>query len=377
MSLTNQFITHFATLIDPRKDNHNKRHVLSDILVLTILAVLCGAESWTEVEAFGKAKETWLKTFLTLPNGIPSHDTIGNLYARLCPKQLQQCFLSWIQSVVQLSHGQIIPIDGKTLRRSHNRRDGRGAIHMVSAWASQNGVVLGQLKTSDKSNEIRAIPELLGLLEIKGCTVTIDSMGCQKEIAKKIIEKEADYVLALKGNHKTLHEEVCLFLAGIQEGTFSNRRSDYYETVEKDHGRIEIRRHWISDEIDWLNNREEWKNLRSIGLVESERHVDGKISVEKRYYISSKSACAKDFAKAVRAHWGIENQLHWSLDATFREDECRVRKDNAPENFAVLRHIALNLLKMEKTAKVGLKIKRSKAGWDNNYLLKVLATAGF
>jgi predicted transposase YbfD/YdcC len=375
--LAESFLTHFVSVIDPRQDTHNKRHLLCDILVLTILAVLCGAESWTDVELFGKSKKTWLKTFLLLPNGIPSHDTIGNLFIRLNPKAVQASFMSWMQSLVKVSKGQIIPIDGKTLRRSHDKGEGRGAIHIVSAWASANGVVLGQLKTEEKSNEITAIPELLGMLDIEGGIVTIDAMGCQKEIAEKIVDKKADYVLALKENHRILYKEVEEFFEKGREKSFEGVKHDYYETTEKGHGREEIRRYWQTENIEGLDPKKEWKKLCSIGMVESERRIGEKVSFEKRFYLSSLSMEAKEFARAVRMHWGIENQLHWSLDVTFREDDCRVRKGNAAENFAVIRHIALNLLKMEKTTKVGLQAKRNKAGWDNRYLTKILATAGF
>lgn len=376
-SISKTFLSHFAELIDPRKNNHNKRHLLSDILVMTILAVLCGAESWTDVEEFGEAKEEWLRTFLQLPNGIPSHDTIGDLYSRLNPKQLQACFLSWIQSLVQVTQSEIVPIDGKTLRRSYDTKSNRGAIHMVSAWASANGVVLGQIKTDEKSNEITAIPELLGMLDIKGCIVTIDAMGCQKNIAEKIVEKEANYVLALKGNQGGLYEDVKLYMDSIVDQQLKNVPHKSLEIIEKGHGRIEERRYWVTEAIDWLPQKELWKNLKSIGVVESKRHIGNKVSEERRYYIASISADAELFSSAVRKHWSIENHLHWSLDVAFNEDNCRVRKDNAPENFSIIRHIVLNLLKMEKTAKVGLKIKRNKAGWDNRYLTKVLVAAGF
>ena len=377
MALSENFLVHFCSIIDPRKDNHNKLHLLTDIIVLTILAVLCGAESFTEIEAFGKAKEEWLKTFLPLPHGIPSHDTLGNLFARLNPQALQASFLSWIKSVIKVSGGEIIPIDGKTLKRSYEGEGGRGAIHMVSAWGSQNEVVLGQIKTSEKSNEITAIPMLLGLLDIKGSTITIDAMGCQKDIAKTIVEKEADYVLALKGNQGTLHDDVQLFFEDLLAKKLKTIKYDEYETVEKGHGRIETRRYYVSEDIEWLTQEKEWKKLSSIGRVESLREIKGKVTREKRYYITSLPAKAEVFARAVRTHWAIENKLHWSLDVTFHEDDCRIRKNHAPENFAVIRHIALNLLKMEKTAKVGLKIKRSKAGWDNAYLMKMLTAAGF
>jgi len=376
MSLSTNFLIHFSELIDPRKNNHNKRHLLSDILVLTILASLCGAETWTDVEEFGKAKDEWLRTFLQLPNGIPSHDTIGDLYSRLSPSQLQSCFLSWVQSMVQVRSGDIIPIDGKTVKRSFDRKDGRGAIHMVSAWSSANGLVLGQLKTAEKSNEITAIPELLGMIDIKGCIVTIDAMGTQKEIAKQIIEQEGDYVLALKGNQGSLFEDVKLYMDSIVDGELK-RSYQTISTLDKGHGRIEERHYWMTESIDWLPQKELWNGLKSVGVVEAIRHIGDKISVERRYYISSLSADIQKFSEAIRTHWSIENQLHWSLDVSFNEDQCRVRKNNAPENFSVIRHIALNMLKMEKTSKVGLAIKKNKAGWDNRYLCKILEASGF
>lgn len=377
MSLSNNFLSHFDGVIDPRQNTHNKRHLLSDILVLTILAVLCGAQTWTGVEEFGEAKEEWLKTFLKLPHGIPSHDTLGDLYSRLSPLQLQEGFLSWIQSIVQVGSGDIIPIDGKTLRRSYDSAGSRGAIHMVSAWSSRNGVVLGQLKTEEKSNEITAIPELLGMLDIKGSIVTIDAMGCQKDIAKKIIEQEGDYVLALKGNQSSLYDDVSLYMDSIIDEQLKKIPLETCTTLDKGHGRIEDRKYWITESIDWLPQKKLWAGLNSIGVVESTRHIGDKVTKERRYYISSLPMNAKRFAEAVRTHWQVENQLHWCLDVSFNEDQCRVRKDHAPENFSVIRHIALNMLKMEKTSKVGLTIKQSKAGWDNRYLTKILEASGF
>ena len=377
MNLSKNFISHFSCIIDPRKNTHNKRHQLSDILVLTILASICGAETWTDVEEFGNSKLSWLKSFLQLPYGIPSHDTIGDLYARICPGQLQEGFLSWVQSVVEVTRGDIIPIDGKTLRRSYDRAEGRGAIHMVSAWSSANGVVLGQLKTEEKSNEITAIPQLLGMLDIKGCIVTIDAMGCQREIAKKIVAQGGDYVLALKGNHAGLYEDVQLYMDSVIAQELKNKPVGTAYTLDKGHGRIEERRYWVTDDIDWLSQKKDWEGLKSIGVVESIRHIGEKISRERRYYICSTSADAERFSNAVRTHWSIENQLHWSLDVSFDEDQCRVRKDNAPENFAIIRHIALSMLKKEKTSKVGIKIKRNKAGWDHHYLAKILMSSDF
>lgn len=346
-----------------------------DILVITILGVICGADGWVEIAAFGRSKYEWLKSFLELPNGIPSHDTFGRVLALLNPKCLEECFLKWVQSLARNEDGQIIAIDGKTLRRSYDGSK-KAAIHMVSAWSSANSVVLGQLKTEEKSNEITAIPELLNMLDISGCIVTLDAMGCQKEIVKKIVDKKGDYVLGLKGNQGNLHEDVKLYLETCYTSNFRKVEHDYYETVEKEHGRIDIRRYWTTSKIDWLENKNNWKNLSTICMVESERRIGDEVSKEKRFYISSLASDAKKTGNAIRKHWGVENGLHWSLDVTFNEDQCRIRRGHAAENLAVVRHIALNLLKQEKSAKVGLKIKRSKAGWENSYLLQVLEGVG-
>lgn len=364
----------FDRLEDPRVERH-KRHSLKDILFIAVCAFICGADKWTEVEEFGNSKQDWFKRFLDLPNGIPSHDTFGRVFSRICPESFQGCFLSWMTEVAELTAGEVVAIDGKTLRRSYDRSASKSAIHMVSAWASGNGAVLGQLKTAEKSNEITAIPTLLALLELQGCIVTIDAMGCQKNIAQTIVEQEADYVLALKGNQGLLYEDVKLFLDNARQHRFKGINGDYYETLDADHGRIETRRYWTVSDIDWLEQRHDWQNLRLIGLAESERQIDEEVSVERRYFISSLPNNAQQFGGAVRKHWGIENSLHWTLDVAFREDECRVRKDNAPDNMAMLRHIALNLLKRENTLKRGIKSKRLKAGWDDTYLLRVLGIA--
>lgn len=375
MDKSNPLYICFSELDDPRKEKHSSRHLLTDILMLTILAVICGADSWVAVERFGHSKEDWLKGFLELPHGIPSHDTIGDFFARLNPEQLQSCFLKWIQMLFHVSDGEIIAIDGKKLRHSYDTASKRPAIHMVSAWACQNRIVLGQVKTSDKSNEITAIPELLKLLDLKGNIVTIDAMGCQKKIASQIIEQEGDYIFNLKSNQSSLHDDVKLFIESyIDDKKTQQTEFDIEEIVDGDHGRIETRRYWITDDIAWLSQAKNWPGLKSIGMVEYEQieKATGIITTERRCFISSLEAKAKPFSHAVRAHWGIENGLHWCLDVAFNEDACRVRKNVAPENLAVIRHIAMNLLKHESTTKVGIKNKRLMAGWDHKYLAKLL-----
>ena len=362
----------FAPMKDPRIER-NKLHKLIDILIVAICAVVSGADNWTEIEEFGKAKIEWLRGFLELPNGIPSHDTFGEVFARLCPKQFKECFLSWVRSVFDVTQGQVIAIDGKRLRRSHDHGRGKAAIHMVSAWACANRLVLGQVKTDEKSNEITAIPELLRILELKGCIVTIDAMGAQTAIADQIIAQEGDYVLALKGNQSSLHDAVETFFADPALPHDPDIAVHTHQTTDGgEHGRIEIRRYRCTSDISWLDEKGRWRGLQSICAVESERHIGEEISREVRHFIGSIPADPKLWAYAVRAHWGIENDLHWRLDVAFREDESRVRKGHADENLAVLRHIALNLLTQEKSLKRGTQTKRRRAGWDDAYRLKVL-----
>ena len=328
-----------------------------------------------DIELFGNCKEEWFKTFLELPNGIPSHDTFGDVFARLNPDQFQRCFIEWVQAVAEIAQGEVVAIDGKTVRRSHDRTRSKAAIHMVNVWASSNGLALGQAKVEEKSNEITAIPKLLQLLELSGCIVTIDAMGCQKEIAREIVKAQADYLLAVKENQGQLHEDVRDLFQGAEEFDFEGVPYDFARTVNKNHGRIETRQCWVitdPDCLDYLQTRRQWADLNAVVKVTAQRETATGTSVQSRYYISSLAGQAKTLLEATRRHWSIENSLHWSLDVTFRENRSRVRKDHGPQNLAVLRQIALNLLKQETTLKRGLQGKRLKAGWVEDYLLKVL-----
>lgn len=363
---------HFSLIEDPRIDR-GKFHRLEDILIIAVCAMLCGAEHFVDFEDFGHAKEDFLRTFLQLPHGIPSHDTFRRVFALLDPQQFADCFRRWTEGLRQAVGAEVVAFDGKTLRRSHDRAHGKESIHMVSAWARENGLVLGQIKVEDKSNEITAIPELLRALKLAGCIVTIDAMGCQTKIASEIVAAQADYVLALKGNQSTLHEEVKGFLEDAQAGGFPEIAHDFLETNERGHGRVETRRYWITEDIDWLTPHAQWEKLRTVGMVESIREIHGQVTVERRFYICSIGPEAREFARAVRGHWAIENSLHWCLDVSFAEDQCRVRTGYAAENLALLRHIALNILKGETTKKRGIKGKQKVAGWNHSYLLTLLA----
>lgn len=366
-----RIIEHFSSLTDPRI-LLKTRHKLIDIIVITLCAVLAGADEWTEIAEFGRIKEKWFRTFLELPFGIPSHDTFGRVFSMIRPEQFEKCFLDWVRAAFQTIAPQVIAIDGKTLRHSYDRSSNKAAIHMVSAWATENRLVLGQVKTEEKSNEITAIPELLRVLALKGCIVTIDAMGCQREIVKQIVEQGADYVISLKGNQGILHKEVELLLQSAKENGFKDLSHDTCETTDGEHGRIEIRRFTTTGEVDWFEDKSKWEKLTSFGMVESERQIGDKTTRDTRYYISSLPSDAKTFAQASRGHWGIENGLHWSLDIAFREDESRIRIGHAATNLGIIRHFALNLIKQDKSRKVGVKASRKRAGWDETYLHRLL-----
>jgi predicted transposase YbfD/YdcC len=373
-------IEHFEKLPDPRV-NRTKDHDLIDVVIIALCALLCAAESFYDMEEFGLAKQEWFKTFLGLRNGIPSHDTFNRLFAALDPEKFLECFLAWTQSVRQAVAQEIVALDGKALRRA--LAGDQSIKYIVSAWAEDNGLVLGQLKVADKSNEITAVPRLLRVLELSGCIVTLDAMGCQRNIAKEIIEADADYVLALKGNQETVHEEVKTFL----DAALAEQRGPrlpgaklspaaatlaQWETVEKDHGRLETRRYYQSVQLDWFADRAKWEGLQSVGMVEAIREINGQASVERRYYLSSLPLGVETFARAVRRHWGIENKVHWTMDVCFREDQSRARTGYAAENLATLRRLALNLLQREKTKKRSIRGKMLCASWDHPYLTRLL-----
>src|SRR5438067_2396221 len=398
------FVEHFASLPDPRVER-TRHHALIDILTIALCAVICGADGFVEMEAWGRAREAWLRERLELAGGIPSHDTFNRVFARLDPKAFERCFLAWTEALRQTlpspseapaapaagvpatsPAAMLVALDGKRLRRSFDRVTGSAALHLVSAWATEQRLVLGQVKVEEGGNEITALPELLSLLDLAGCLITIDAISCQREIARQIVAQGGDYVLAVKGNQPALLEDVQLFLDDAHQQGFRGVAHQEYQTFDAEHGRQERRTYFVTGEVAWLQARHQsegtdsWAGLASIGMVQARRREGGPgtpESVERRYYISSLAGdavgSAKRFAEAVRGHWGIENGLHWVLDVAFREDDCRVRREHAPQNLATLRHLALSLLRREKTAKMGVKARRLKAGWDLAYLEKVLA----
>jgi predicted transposase YbfD/YdcC len=363
---------YFATVDDPRVDR-TKDHALLDIIVIAICAVICGADGWVDVEEFGKTKQAWLATFLALPNGIPSHDTFGRVFARIDPAQFQQSFLQWVQALHQV-RGDLIAIDGKTHRGSHDRPAGKTALHLVSAWAAENRVVLGQVAVDDKSNEITAIPLLLDLLDLHGSTVTIDAMGCQTVIADQIVQRGGNYVLALKANQPTLFADVQALFADARAAQQPEYGMTTATTTTAGHGRIERRTAFVISDpaaIAYLNAGNRWRDLASVTLIEAERTVNGATTLEQRYYLLNQVSAAATVNDLVRGHWGIENRLHWVLDVTFHEDASRIRSGDAPQNMAVVRHIALNLLRKEPS-KGSLKTKRFRAALNDAYLAQVL-----
>jgi predicted transposase YbfD/YdcC len=367
---------YFTGLTDPRQEGKIS-HKLIDIVMIAISAVLSGAESWTEIEFFGEIQRKWLSTFLELPNGIPSHDTFREVFMRLDPIEFEEHFLMWVQAVTVKIKG-LISIDGKQLRRSHNHSTGKKAIYMVSAWANENKLVLGQRKVDEKSNEITAIPKLLDILMLTGCIVTIDAMGCQTAIAQKIIDREGDYVLSVKKNQKILLSDIIGIFEAAEEIDFAAVLHDYYKSTEKRHGRLETRECWVISDPEYLSllrGRDNWTGLKAIVKIKTTRHHT-KTEVF-RYYIASLDKEAKFLLETVRGHWGIENELHWVLDVVFKEDNSRNRSKNSAENFAVLRHIALNLLRSERSTKRSLKSKRFKCALSTQYLEKVLFHAKF
>lgn len=364
---------HFSNINDPRIERR-KLHKLIDIITISICTVICGADTWEDIELFGSSKHEWFKQFLELPNGIPSHDTFARVFARINPEQFQKSFISWIQSISKLTSQEIVPIDGKTLRGSYDTSDDKAAIHMVSAWAAANCLVLGLVLVDEKSNEITAIPKLLKVLCLQGCIVTIDAIGCQKEIGKQIVEQDGYYVISLKKNQNSLYERVENLFKSAIDNRFQGIEYSEIRRDESGHGRHEIRQCVMLSNIQYLIDPEgKWSKVTSVGMINSWRTEHEKTTLSTRYFISSLPNNAELLAQSVRTHWHIENKLHWVLDVQFNEDSSRIRKDNSPQNLAIIRHIALNLLNQDKTVKAGVKRKRNKAGWDNEYLAKILA----
>jgi predicted transposase YbfD/YdcC len=345
---------------------------LINVVVIAVCAVVSGADDFVAIARFGRTKRSWLARFLDLESGIPSHDRFNAILAAIKPAEFEKCLLSWITSLHEITDGQVIAIDGKTLRRSYDAASEKSAIHMVSAWATANHISLGQVVTDQKSNEITAIPKLLEMLDISGSLVTIDAMGCQTKIAQKIVDQKANYVLAAKDNQPTLTQGIADHFDDHLEDDFARTKVRRHQTEEKGHGREEIRNYFVCPVPEDLPDRSRWPLLKAIGIVISITQRDGKDCVAVRYYILSQYLSGRRFAEAVRSHWGIENSLHWQLDVTFQEDQCRIRKGHADANFSILRRTALSLLKNESSLKVGIKNKRLAAAWDDAYLEKVL-----
>lgn len=366
-------VEHFGSLEDPRVVGRT-RHKLMDIILIAICGTICNADNWVDIEAFGHAKEEWLRTFLELPSGIPSHDTFGRVFAMIDPEQFQACFHGWVQAAVSLTEKQVVAIDGKTARRTHDREAGRSSLHMISAWATENQLVLAQRAVEEGHNEIHELPALLRLLDVSGCIVTIDAIGCQREIAQQIRDQGGDYVLAVKGNQPKLEEGIISIFSTVSAKPESIR-FQRVRSVEKGHGRIETREVWtVSDPeyLNWIDPDHRWPGMRSVAMVIATRRQGDDVSHATRYYVSSLDGSAETIAGAIRSHWGVENSLHWVLDVAFDNDGTRVRTGHAPANLTVLQHIALNLIKQDKTARKSVKGRRLLAAWDNDYLWTVL-----
>ena len=364
------FLDCFSDLPDPRQQG-KVVYPLGEVLLLCLLAVLAGAETFADIARFGEKKLSLLRRFLPFRDGTPAHDHLGDIFAVLDAEAFQSCFVSWVASLSG-APADVIAIDGKTSRRSYQKKGAKEAIHMVSAFATRQRLVLGQTKVAEKSNEIIAIPKLLGMLEIEGAIVTIDAIGCQREIAKKIVDKKADYVLALKGNQGSLREDVELFAAEQKANGFKDTKVSRHETVDGDHGRIETRAYTVIHDTAWLQERHDWPGLKSVVMVESTREIGGKIERETRFYITSLVLAAHLIGPVIRSHWAVENSLHWVLDMVFRDDECRVRKDHAPANFTTLKHMAHNLMRLAP-GKDSLRLKRKVAAWDDEFLVSLVA----
>ena len=370
--LSDSFVQHFENIEDPRRQA-GLRHPLIEILFIAICAIIAGADDWVAVERFGKAKVSWFKKYLHLKHGTPSHDTFGDVFSVLDPEQFAEAFIGWMRMIATVSG--VIALDGKTVRRSFDKALDKSAIHMVSAWSAQNRLILGQVKVDDKSNEITAIPKLLELLVIKNCLVTIDAMGCQTEIAQQIVEQGGDYLLAVKKNQKYLYEDVEHLFKHAMPKNFAAEGFDEARTVDKQHGRLEIRHCQLISEPEWLDylrSRHNWEKLHSVVKIQAERQVGRKKSHESRYYICSRVTSAADLLEGTRAHWGVENNVHWILDVVFDEDASRIRTGHAQQNLATMRRIAINMLNQEQTRKESLKGKRQLAGWDESYLERII-----
>lgn len=370
MDLETSISRHFGHLPDPRIDRC-KLHTLIDIITITICAFISNADGCEDIEAYGRAKEPLLRQFLELPHGIPSHDTFARVFARLDPSAFQRCFLNWVAHIRTKLPSDVVAIDGKTSRGTRDVAIDLSPLHLVSAWSAANALVLGQLRTSEKSNEITAIPLLLEILDIKGCIVTIDAMGCQRTIVEKIIEKEADYVITCKGNQEHLHDDIEALFAQILPISTELTDLTYHQTIDERHGRREIRDYWSTAQLDSLRAKERWNGLQSVAMVRSERQTSTGSTTEIRYFISSLPNDVQRIAHAIRTHWTIENQLHWVLDVVFHEDDSRARIGNLAQNVAVIRHITLNMLRQETSLKKSIRQKRLRAGWDDTYMLKV------